>query len=115
MLRSRNRSSARLALALLAFLASAIAFAPLQQSRSRATADSGFNQGSQRSQTVAMFEKRTWNFNEGQSPWGMKKNAEVWNGRAAMVSLMSSKRTGRYRLADNPLIVDPNSSFPVTG
>ena len=30
-------------------------------------------------------EGRTWNFNEGQSPWGMKRNAEVWNSRCAMV------------------------------
>ncbi len=28
---------------------------------------------------------RRWNFNEGQSPWGMKINAETWNGRVAQV------------------------------
>ena len=28
---------------------------------------------------------RRWNFNEGQSPWGLKVNAEIWNGRAAQV------------------------------
>jgi hypothetical protein len=28
---------------------------------------------------------RQWNFNEGRSPWGLKKNAEIWNGRAAQV------------------------------
>ena len=28
---------------------------------------------------------RKWNFNEGQSPWGLKKNGEIWNGRVAQV------------------------------
>jgi hypothetical protein len=26
-----------------------------------------------------------WNFNEGQAPWGLKKNAEIWNGRVSQV------------------------------
>jgi hypothetical protein len=30
-------------------------------------------------------EDRTWNFNDGQSPFGFKKNAEIWNGRLAQV------------------------------
>jgi hypothetical protein len=34
--------------------------------------------------TTALSE-RQWNFNEGQSPWGLKKNAEVWNGRVSQV------------------------------
>jgi hypothetical protein len=29
--------------------------------------------------------ERRWNFNEGRSPWGLKKNAEIWNGRVAQV------------------------------
>ncbi|KAK1748429.1 hypothetical protein QTG54_000368 [Skeletonema marinoi] len=29
---------------------------------------------------IALSE-RQWNFNEGRGPWGMKKNAEIWNGR----------------------------------
>jgi hypothetical protein len=28
---------------------------------------------------------RQWNFNEGRSPFGLKKNAEIWNGRVAQV------------------------------
>jgi hypothetical protein len=28
---------------------------------------------------------RRWNFNDGQSPWGLKKNAELWNGRVSQV------------------------------
>lgn len=30
-------------------------------------------------------EQLVLNFNEGRSPFGLKKNAEVWNGRIAMV------------------------------
>lgn len=37
---------------------------------------------------VALQERR-WNFNDGQSPWGMKKNAEIWNGRFAQVSCVA--------------------------
>merc|ERR1712232_1193613 len=28
---------------------------------------------------------RRWNFNEGRGPFGLKNNAEIWNGRAAQV------------------------------
>ena len=31
------------------------------------------------------LSERKWNFNEGQGPWGLKKNAEIWNGRVAQV------------------------------
>lgn len=34
--------------------------------------------------STQLFE-RQWNFNEGRSPWGLKKNAEIWNGRVAQV------------------------------
>lgn len=33
-----------------------------------------------------VLQERRWNFNDGQSPWGMKKNAEIWNGRFSQVS-----------------------------
>lgn len=36
-----------------------------------------------------VLQERRWNFNEGQSPWGMKKNAEIWNGRFAQVRFLS--------------------------
>ena len=39
-----------------------------------------------RSTTTALSE-RQWNFNEGQGPWGLKKNAETWNGRVAQVKI----------------------------
>lgn len=38
-----------------------------------------------RVQATALQERR-WNFNEGQAPWGFKKNAEIWNGRVAQVN-----------------------------
>ncbi|KAL7581633.1 hypothetical protein ACA910_022184 [Epithemia clementina (nom. ined.)] len=36
---------------------------------------------------VTLCERR-WNFNEGQSPWGLKKNAEIWNGRVAQMAFL---------------------------
>ena len=35
--------------------------------------------------TSTQLQERQWNFNEGQGPFGMKKNAEIWNGRVAQV------------------------------
>ena len=39
---------------------------------------------------VTQLQERRWNFNDGQSPWGLKKNAEIWNGRVAQVSFNQS-------------------------
>lgn len=36
--------------------------------------------------TTTQLAERQWNFNEGRSPWGLKKNAEIWNGRLAQVN-----------------------------
>jgi hypothetical protein len=33
------------------------------------------------------LSERRWNFNDGQAPWGLKKNAELWNGRVSQVCL----------------------------
>jgi len=42
---------------------------------------------------------RQWNFNEGRSPWGMKNNAEIWNGRLAqmgfVIMLLQEVLTGK--------------------
>jgi hypothetical protein len=38
--------------------------------------------------TTTVLSERRWNFNEGQSPWGLKKNAEIWNGRLAQVRIV---------------------------
>ena len=35
--------------------------------------------------TTTSLAERQWNFNEGRAPWGLKKNAEIWNGRVAQV------------------------------
>jgi hypothetical protein len=34
--------------------------------------------------STTLLERR-WNFNEGRGPWGLKKNAEIWNGRMAQM------------------------------
>ena len=31
------------------------------------------------------MNERQWNFNNGREPWGLKKNAEIWNGRVAQM------------------------------
>jgi len=31
---------------------------------------------------------RQWNFNNDSSPWGMKNNAEIWNGRVAQMAII---------------------------
>lgn len=33
------------------------------------------------------LQERKWNFNnDGRNPWGVKRNAEVWNGRVAQMA-----------------------------
>lgn len=36
-------------------------------------------------ESKTMLMERRWNFNEARGPWGMKKNAEIWNGRVAQM------------------------------
>lgn len=38
---------------------------------------------------VAPLAERQWNFNDGQAPWGLKKNAEIWNGRVAQMAFVA--------------------------
>lgn len=38
--------------------------------------------------TTTQLAERQWNFNEGRSPWGLKRNAEIWNGRLAQVRVV---------------------------
>jgi hypothetical protein len=40
---------------------------------------------------LGILSERRWNFNDGQAPWGMKKNAEIWNGRVAQVRACSEQ------------------------
>lgn len=47
---------------------------------------------------------RQWNFNEGgRGPWGLKRNAEIWNGRAAQMAftivLLQELITGKGAIA----------------
>jgi len=52
---------------------------------------------------TALSEGRQWNFNNGRSPWGLKKNAEIWNGRVAqmafVVVLLQEAVTGKGVIA----------------
>ena len=86
-----------LAVLLVALVASASAFVPSQNSQNQPaaaaqttpvsqlrTADLSGTTGSVRLGATALSE-RQWNFNRGRGPFGMKKNAEIWNGRAAQV------------------------------
>ena len=41
------------------------------------------------------LQERRWNFNDGHSPWGLKINAEIWNGRVAQVGF-GVLECGRY-------------------
>lgn len=41
-------------------------------------------------ESKTMLMERRWNFNEARGPWGMKKNAEIWNGRVAQVCTNST-------------------------
>lgn len=43
---------------------------------------------SSNSATALSEKKRQWNFNSGRSPWGLKKNAEIWNGRVAQMAFV---------------------------
>merc|ERR1711966_362927 len=38
--------------------------------------------------TTTSLSERQWNFNEGRAPWGLKRNAEIWNGRVAQMAFV---------------------------
>ena len=48
-----------------------------------------FVQPSQHRTPTTELAERRWNFNDGQSPWGLKKNAEIWNGRVAQMAFVA--------------------------
>lgn len=82
-----------LAVLLVALVASASAFVPSPNSHNNQqptpvsqlrTADLTGTTGAVRLGATALHE-RQWNFNRGRGPFGMKKNAEIWNGRAAQM------------------------------
>jgi hypothetical protein len=39
-------------------------------------------------QSSTSLSERQWNFNNGRSPFGLKKNAEIWNGRVAQMAFV---------------------------
>ncbi|KAL7475803.1 hypothetical protein ACHAW6_001705 [Cyclotella cf. meneghiniana] len=39
------------------------------------------------SSTTSLSERK-WNFNQGRGPFGLKKNAEIWNGRVAQMAFV---------------------------
>jgi hypothetical protein len=49
------------------------------------------------------LNERQWNFNDGREPWGLKNNAEIWNGRVAQmgftVVLLQELITGKGVIA----------------
>ena len=66
-------------------IAAASAFCPAVNRARVATATATATTATTTTTTTTALAGRRWNFNEGQSPWGMKKNAEIWNGRVAQV------------------------------
>ena len=40
------------------------------------------------STTTSLSMGRRWNFNESRGPFGLKKNAEIWNGRVAQMGFV---------------------------
>eukprot|EP00584_Thalassiosira_punctigera_P008669 CAMPEP_0172540414 /NCGR_PEP_ID=MMETSP1067-20121228/11442_1 /TAXON_ID=265564 ORGANISM="Thalassiosira punctigera, Strain Tpunct2005C2" /NCGR_SAMPLE_ID=MMETSP1067 /ASSEMBLY_ACC=CAM_ASM_000444 /LENGTH=142 /DNA_ID=CAMNT_0013326273 /DNA_START=77 /DNA_END=505 /DNA_ORIENTATION=+ len=53
--------------------------------------------------SATALSERQWNFNQGRGPWGLKKNAEIWNGRVAqmafVVVLVQESITGKGVIA----------------
>ena len=62
-------------------------FHQLQQQQSSRTAAA--------TSTTTSLQERRWNFNDGQGPFGFKKNAEIWNGRVAQVRVVDRRRRRR--------------------
>uniref|UniRef100_A0A7S2U6K9 Uncharacterized protein n=1 Tax=Attheya septentrionalis TaxID=420275 RepID=A0A7S2U6K9_9STRA len=83
MMRSLTRMV--MAAAVLFMGSSAFAFAPPRTttviSRATATAPSV-------SASTTSLEARRWNFNDGRGPFGLKNNAEIWNGRVAQMGFI---------------------------
>jgi hypothetical protein len=73
-------------LSVVALASNAGAFVPTtSKTASARTSFTSSTPSSEDSTTSTQLFERQWNFNEGQSPWGMKTNAETWNGRVAQV------------------------------
>ncbi|GKZ00261.1 hypothetical protein MPSEU_000979000 [Mayamaea pseudoterrestris] len=82
-----SRRSVLIVLALVLASASAFTTAPRRTFIATYGATKSFSSSPARVQVTALQERR-WNFNEGQSPWGLKGNAEIWNGRFAQMAFV---------------------------
>lgn len=51
-------------------------------------ASSPFQNSIASTETSTTLRERRWNFNEARGPWGMKRNAEIWNGRVAQMGFV---------------------------
>ncbi|KAL9185637.1 hypothetical protein ACHAXT_003414 [Thalassiosira profunda] len=82
-----------LALLLAALAGAAAAFAPpasinsLSRQTHNLAVPSSAQISTSSSSTTALSE-RQWNFNQGRGPFGLKKNAEIWNGRLAQMAFV---------------------------
>lgn len=81
---------------ILALVGAAQAFAPMSHNSVRSITNtqpttqqsSSFKNFPTSSSSSTALSERQWNFNEGRGPWGMKKNAEIWNGRVAQMAFV---------------------------
>ncbi len=67
------------------FLASSQAFVAPQTRSALSSNSLQTSVPSVESLTSTTLNERQWNFNDGRGPFGLKKNAEIWNGRVAQV------------------------------
>mmetsp|Transcript_1326 Transcript_1326/g.1833 ORF Transcript_1326/g.1833 Transcript_1326/m.1833 type:complete len:136 (-) Transcript_1326:225-632(-) len=92
MMTMSKRTLAIVVMTLMAMLSTTTAFAPVP------TRNTNVVRVPSASTSTELFA-RTWNFNEGRSPWGLKKNAEIWNGRVAQmgftITLLQELITGK--------------------
>lgn len=88
---SVQKFSSRSLLAVLAMIALAsttVAFVQTTRSSAAASFSSARPFPFAGDSSTTQLSERRWNFNEGQSPWGMKMNAETWNGRVAQIAFV---------------------------
>jgi len=102
---SKMAQSQRILIALFALVAATAAFtqpsssigvsryAPVAPVKPAAFSNSNVFENNAVGESKTMLMERRWNFNEARGPFGMKKNAEIWNGRVAQVSLSLSLYT----------------------
>eukprot|EP00594_Rhizosolenia_setigera_P011631 CAMPEP_0178961694 /NCGR_PEP_ID=MMETSP0789-20121207/13878_1 /TAXON_ID=3005 /ORGANISM="Rhizosolenia setigera, Strain CCMP 1694" /LENGTH=144 /DNA_ID=CAMNT_0020645615 /DNA_START=116 /DNA_END=550 /DNA_ORIENTATION=+ len=85
-------SIATIVVALIATFSVSNAFVPSSQisaqSRTFSTPTVTTQKTTFSAQSTTALNERRWNFNEARGPFGMKKNAEIWNGRVAQMGFV---------------------------